>query len=678
MDADTKSTNTDTSNNSSAAGKETFHPWDGTEWGWPDAPERDGSGAKPEHKESLSMWDEMLEFETKQQHIGTDDSEASVHMDNTDHTDSSTTFEHFLEIVEDSYIRTNVVLVSFIPERLSHEEFLVLMEAIIVKLMGELGTNSNVLRFLRSPQGAAYFADQPPRWMELYHADERHASFLLKLDQELTFGPLGAFGDLTLPRVFQIAPLARSRNYLVQAVPPDFKARFLRSPILAVWRGLGNSIHGGFPSIALSLATAYSSRVHGDRDGPDLFHILSYHQSQASWGGTPIGQGHHPKPTGQSKTQRGRRDGNTQQQSSPSQKPGKKVWMEFFILTLCSAPAGRIPELFSAYLPAEAHPRTMVTVLNLFGWHCEVGRELKTFRSGLAPDEALLTPLPVTVFPGIPRHISLRELYDRLNTEGQDISAARLAFFQHDAHTITMYLTDGGTRFQSTAAMLQLSSAPTHENADLPGLANVRACYGLMRPSGPLLQRKGGGPPPPAQSRAITRIAHPSYAEIAGRPVGGLEEAVVQINARRDPALLNRASQLIAEHLRPVEQQLRAIQEQVQTNSARTLRAQQTGEAALGLVVRQEQTITQLRARAEADRLRYEEDQVTAQTFRDDLQATLRRLGIQLDGGPPLPIAPPLVVPGPLPASPRPPTGPVVGRLGTPSAPAAATRMDEG
>ena len=678
MDADTKSTNTDTSNNSSAAGKETFHPWDGTEWGWPDAPERDGSGAKPEHKESLSMWDEMLEFETKQQHIGTDDSEASVHMDNTDHTDSSTTFEHFLEIVEDSYIRTNVVLVSFIPERLSHEEFLVLMEAIIVKLMGELGTNSNVLRFLRSPQGAAYFADQPPRWMELYHADERHASFLLKLDQELTFGPLGAFGDLTLPRVFQIAPLARSRNYLVQAVPPDFKARFLRSPILAVWRGLGNSIHGGFPSIALSLATAYSSRVHGDRDGPDLFHILSYHQSQASWGGTPIGQGHHPKPTGQSKTQRGRRDGNTQQQSSPSQKPGKKVWMEFFILTLCSAPAGRIPELFSAYLPAEAHPRTMVTVLNLFGWHCEVGRELKTFRSGLAPDEALLTPLPVTVFPGIPRHISLRELYDRLNTEGQDISAARLAFFQHDAHTITMYLTDGGTRFQSTAAMLQLSSAPTHENADLPGLANVRACYGLMRPSGPLLQRKGGGPPPPAQSRAITRTAHPSYAEIAGRPVGGLEEAVVQINARRDPALLNRASQLIAEHLRPVEQQLRAIQEQVQTNSARTLRAQQTGEAALGLVVRQEQTITQLRARAEADRLRYEEDQVTAQTFRDDLQATLRRLGIQLDGGPPLPMAPPLEVPGPLPASPRPPTGPVVGRLGTPSAPAAATRVDEG
>ena len=623
------------------------------------------------------MWDEMIEFEAKQQHIGTDDSEASVHMDHTDNNDPSTTFEHFLEIVEDSYIRTNVVLVSFIPERLSHEEFIVLMEAIIVKLMGEQATNSTVLRFLRSPQGANYFADQPPRWMELFHADERHASFLLKLDQELTFGPLGAFGDLTLPRVFQIAPLARSRNYLVQAVPPDFKARFLRSPILAVWRGLGNSIHGGFPSVALSLATAYSLRVHGDRDGPDLFHILSYHQSQASWGGTPIGQGHHPKPTGQPKTQRGRRDGNTQQQAPSSQKPGKKVWMEFFILTLCSAPAGRIPELFSAYLPAEAHPRTMVTVLNLFGWHCEVGRELKTFRSGLAPDEALLTPLPVTVFPGIPRHISLRELHDRLNTEGQDLSAARLAFFQHDGHTTTLYLTDGGTRFQSTAAMLQLSSAPTHENADLPGLANVRACYGLMRPSGPLLQRKGGGPPPPAQSRAITRIAHPSYAEVAGRPVGGLEEAVVQINARRDPALLNRASQLIAEHLHPVEQQLRAIQEQVHTNSARTLRAQQTGEAALGLVVRQEHTITQLRARAEADRLRYEEDQVTAQAFRDDLQATLRRLGIQLDGGPPLPVVPPEGL-GLLSAPPRPPPGPAAGRLGTPPAPAAATRMDEG
>ena len=209
-----------------------------------------------------------------------------------------------------------------------------------------------------------------------------------------------------------------------------------------------------------------------------------------------------------------------------------------------------------------------------------------------------------------------------------------------DTHTKTLYLTDGGTRFQSTAATLQLSSAPTHENADLPGLANVRECYKLMRPAGPLLQRITGSTPPMAQSRALTRIAHPTYTEIAGRPVAGLEEAVTQINASRDPALLNRASQLIAEHLRPMEQHLQSLQQQVTTVAALGLRAQQTGEAALCLMVRQERTLNQLRARAEEDRRRYQEDQETAQAFRDYVQATLARLGIQLAGEPPLPTPP--------------------------------------
>ena len=680
MEADTKSTTDSSLNSGSTADKTNATAiWENpdADWGWPDIPGREGIEPQAEHKENRSMWDEMIDFESKSQQIGTDDCGGPDHMDHDDETGPSVTFDHFLDIVEESYIRTNVVLVSFIPESISHEDFTLLMEAIMVKLMGEQAITSAVLRFLRSAQGATYFADQPPRWMELYHADERHASFLLKLDQELTFGPLGAFGDLVLPRAFQISPLARTRNYLVQAVPPDIKSRFLRSPILAVWRGLGNNLQGGFPNVALCLASAYSARVHGERGDLALFHILSYHQSQAQWGGTPVGQGHHPKHGGQEKQQRGKRE-RKGQQPGQTQKPGKKVWMEYYILTLCSAPAGRIPELFGAYLPAEAHPRTMVAVLNLFGWHCEVGRELKTFRAGLAPDGALLSPLPVTVFPGIPRHTSLRDLCRRLNSDGQDLSSARLAFFQQDTHTKTLYLTDGSTRFQSTAALLQLSSAPTHENADLPGLANVRECYKLMRPSGPLLQRAPGSTPQMAQSRALTRIAHPTYAEIAGRPVAGLEEAVTQINARRDPALLNRASQLIAEHLRPMEQHIQSLQQQVSTVAAQGLRAQQTGEAALGLMVRQERTLNQLRARAEEDRRRYQEDQETAQAFRDDVQATLARLGIQLAGEPPLTIPPVWGGPGSASLPPLPPPAPGVDRPRDPSAPAAAARMDEG
>ena len=351
--------------------------------------------------------------------------------------------------------------------------------------------------------------------------------------------------------------------------------------------------------------------------------------------------------------------------------------MEYFILTLCSAPADRIPELFAAYLPAEAHPRAMVAVLNLFGWHCEVGRELKAFRTGHAPDVALLSPLPVTVFPGIPRHTSLRDICRRLNSDGQDLSTTRLAFFQKDTSTKTLYLTDGGTRFQSTAAMLQLSSARTHENADLPGLANVRECYKLIRPAGPLLPRTTGSSQPLAKSRAITRVPHPTYAEIAGRPVAGLDEAVTQINSRRDPALLNRASQLIAVHLRPMEQHLQSLQQQVTTVAAQGHRAQQTVEAALGLMVRQERTLNQLRARAEEDRRRYQEDQETAQAFRDDVRATPARLGIQLDGVPPPPHLHIMGGLGPVPPPPMAPLTAGAARSSDPPAPAAATRMDE-
>ena len=197
-----------------------------------------------------------------------------------------------------------------------------------------------------------------------------------------------------------------------------------------------------------------------------------------------------------------------------------------------------------------------------------------------------------------------------------------------------------------------------------------------MRPAGPLLQRATGSTTPMAPTRALSRIAHPSYAEIAGRPVAGLEEAVTQINARRDPALLNRASQLIAEHHRPMEQHLQSLQQQVTTVAAQGLRAQQTGEAALGLMVRQERTLNQLRARAEEDRRRYQEDQETAQAFRDDVQATLARLGIQLAGEPPS--LPPPAWGGTGSPQSLPPPAPGVDRPRDPPAPAAATRMDEG
>ena len=163
------------------------------------------------------------------------------------------------------------------------------------------------------------------------------------------------------------------------------------------------------------------------------------------------------------------------------------------------------------------------------------------------------------MFPGIPHHHSLRDLCARLSTDGQDISTAKLAFLQHDPRgMMALYLTDGSTRYQPTAAFLRLTTTTTHENPDIPGLAGVRECYRLLGPPTGALSMRHGGPssktasrPPPPQ------LPHPSsYATAAARVQPGMEETMTQISARREPLLLDRANSLIVQHLRPLEQQL--------------------------------------------------------------------------------------------------------------------------
>ena len=230
--------------------------------------------------------------------------------------------------------------------------------------------------------------------------------------------------------------------------------------------------------------------------------------------------------------------------------------MEFYILTFCSAP-GRIPDLFNAFLPRDAHPRTPTVVLNLSGWQCEVGRELKAFREGiLRPDLSLLIPLCVTVFPNIPRRHTFQDLCARLSTDGQDLSSA---FLQHDPRgTMALYVTDGITRYQPTAAFLRLTPTTTRENPDIPDLAGVRECYRLMgQPTGSLALRHSGRTNTPVNisSYKLPPTSSP-YANAVARVNPSMEEAMTQISSRREPMLLDRANNLIVQHLRPLENQL--------------------------------------------------------------------------------------------------------------------------
>ena len=586
----------------------------------------------------MSMWDEMVSFAEREQQQYNDDGMDDIAMEEpTAHAIPASTFEDFLQIIEGAIIRTNVVLVSFIPEQIKLEDFTNIMEHILTQLLGESAASATVLRFLRSAQGPTYFGDSHSRWMELHHPTERHASFLLRMDQEVSFAPFGCLAASIKPRAFQVSPLQRGRNYLVQAVPPDFKARFLQGPSLAVWRGLGNNLHAGFPATAQCLATAYTRLLFAQQD-VELFHVLSYHQASATLGTPPIGQGRYDKPTGLKSAGRGSQRGRTTPPRG-APKGGKKTWMEFYILTFCSAPAGRIPDLFNNFLPRDAHPRTPTVVLNLFGWQCEVGRELKAFREGvLKPDPSLLTPLSVTVFPSIPHHHSLRDICARLSTDGQDLSTAKLAFLQHDPRgMMALYLTDGSTRFQPTAAFLRLTTTTTHENPDIPGLAGVRECYRLMGPpTGALSLRHGGSTSKPANPHSLTPPSLPSsYATAVARAQPGMEETLTQISARREPLLLDRANSLIVQHLRPLEQELeqqkttiRNLQTQLTRTSEQTNKAQNAAASALNLLTRQNQSIQQLRRRADEDRLQSQREQEEALIFQRDMEAALQSLGL--------------------------------------------------
>ena len=114
-----------------------------------------------------------------------------------------------------------------------------------------------------------------------------------------------------------------------------------------------------------------------------------------------------------------------------------------------------------------------------------------------------------------------------------------------------------------------------------------------------------------------------------------MEETLTQISARREPLLLDRANSLIVQHLRPLEQELeqqkttiRNLQTQLTRTSEQTNQAQTAAASALNLLTRQNQSIQQLRRRADEDHLQSQREQEEALIFQRDMEAALQSLGL--------------------------------------------------
>ena len=165
----------------------------------------------------------------------------------------------FLSLVSQATITTDLLLVSFIPDRIKLDAFTQLMGSITSSLVSSSARQHGRIPVYKRPGFEEFFLTKPPLWMVMFHAAEQHGSFLLQLPISLTFAIVGGPNGLQPPRFFT-APLNK-RTCVVQAVPPDFKEVLLHSPELAFWRGLGADLSSGHHIVLAAAIEAHTQKA---------------------------------------------------------------------------------------------------------------------------------------------------------------------------------------------------------------------------------------------------------------------------------------------------------------------------------------------------------------------------------------------------------------------------------
>ena len=547
----------------------------------------------------------------------------------------------FLNLISAATINTDVLLVSFIPDRITHDAFTQLMDTITNTVVSTTARSQSRPPVYKRPGFEDFFATKPPKWMVLYHAAEQHGSFLLPLPISLTFSTVGGPSGLQPPRFFTV-PLHK-RTCLVQAVPPYFREVFKNSPELAFWRGFGADLSAGHHFVLTAAIEAHTEQAFkaclasGELDASARhFSFLSLHyvniQEEPARPKAPRNKGKGPPA------------------KAP---PTRHSWLECFVVTVSTIPVGRDSVVFQALLPPEAPFGTKLHPIRLFGWQGEIASHLSLFRTWeYSPAPSLLSPQPTMRFPALRPGYSLPSLCEILTQDFQTLDGVLFCFIQRGT-TDTLYLVTDGRTLSSTPSLRAISYGGGMLDPDLPGMPAQRAFYRLFNqaitPSPPSKGNQAPGLRPLPPARLPSRTSTPSLTYAAVTHSGPHLETSLRAYAQQETRLViqelsstlaHEASSMVTNAMAPLKEELRKAHAEIEVLKSDLALQATTTQNTLTIVSHHSSEIKAQRAKdLEIQRLLYTTMKSAGLPLPDDADTVLaspskRRLSPSPDSSP--------------------------------------------
>ena len=398
---------------------------------------------------------------------------------------------------------TDLLLIGFIPDDISHIDFCDTMDRIqrhlkVPRINNYYQDGAFAAKF--SSNGASSWADDG-----FSYPEERHNSFLLRMGGQLPFSYAGHPSEEQRPMAFSVAasPVQDNRPnrwLVVQPVPTNFIEQFLRPP-MAVWRGIGLDASLGNASAAALLVTLYVEhaitawRAEDTNCNWKAYSFLSVHKVDIKSPAKPPRTSTEPRRQERNRDRfnrsqppnAGRRDAATPPPPEDLNGPTQAQYGELFVVTVCTAPIGMLPQCFESLTPSQAAFGLPLYPIRLCGWWMELARGtdiLRTNERKIPPGPELLLPRPALRIKGLKLGASLGKIIDALGTEGQIATGILCGYIHRSAAGDTCTLITDGPRLLGTMALRPLASSLTPvEEDDVEDMRKLRDRYGTFRRS---------------------------------------------------------------------------------------------------------------------------------------------------------------------------------------------------
>ena len=409
---------------------------------------------------------------------------------------ASPPLEEFTDIYDNCVMSTDLLMVCYLPDDISHPDF--------------CDTMDRIQRHLKVHKINNYYCDSafaakftpPASWADdgLSYPEERHNSFFLRLGGPLPFRYNGLPGEHYRTMVFSlpVSPVLDNRPnrwLVIQPVFSDANTEYLR-PHMAVWRGAGLDAGFGNAGAALLLTKLYIYECQERWRAADpncewiCYSFLSVHKVDIKAPAKP------PPGAGESRrggTGRGR--GRTSRTNARATEPTSAApadpgptqahYGELFIITVCTAPISQISHCFESLIPPGAAFGLPLYPIRFCGMWMELARGLEYFRTTdkkVAPGLELITPCPTTRLRGLKAGATLSKIIAALGQDGQDNFGILGGFLHRTSGGDSCTLITEGPRLLCTPSLRPLSSSLSLiEESDIDDMKRLRERYCIFR-----------------------------------------------------------------------------------------------------------------------------------------------------------------------------------------------------